>query len=307
MSNRGEPVADEPSTEPASMSTGFRRFFLRGLAALLPTIVTIALLVWAFSVVQHVVERPLTQGLVSLLAIRGEEKNFDLVKLRDDLLKYGTPLDEFDPRFGQLTREYKLIADPAVPAKLKRLILWQVVFRKYHLGLLMFAVAIIAVYFLGFFMASFMGRAMLRVLESAIGRVPLVKAIYPHVKQVTDFVLNQRKVSFGGVVAVQYPRKGIWSLGLMTGAGLRSIRDQAGTDVVSIFMPSSPTPVSGYVIMVPAKDVVELAISVDDAFRFIVTGGVVKPPGETPLEQADAGESGEPAGSTPQLPGVTED
>jgi uncharacterized membrane protein len=303
----GEPVADGPSTEPASMSTGFRRFFLRGLAALLPTIVTIALLVWAYNFVQHVIERPLTQGLVSVLAIRGEEKDFALTRMRGDLLKYGTPLDEFDHQLGQLTREYKVIADPAAPAKLKRLMLWQVVFRKYHLGLLVFAVVIAAVYFLGFFLASFMGRAMLRALESAIGRIPLVKAIYPHVKQVTDFVLNQRKVTFGGVVAVQYPRKGIWSLGLMTGAGLRSIRDRAGTDVVSIFMPSSPTPVSGYVIMVPAKDVVELAISVDDAFRFIVTGGVVKPPGEILLEHADAAELGEPAGSTPKLPGVIED
>jgi len=307
MSNRDEPVADEPSTEPAGVSTGFRRFFLRGLAALLPTIVTIALLVWAYNFVEHVIERPLTQGLVSVLAIRGEEKDFALARMRGDLLKYGTPLDEFDPQLGQLTREYKVIADPAAPAKLKRLMLWQVFFRKYHLGLLVFAVVIVAVYFLGFFLASLMGRAMLRALESAIGRIPLVKAIYPHVKQVTDFVLNQRKVSFGGVVAIQYPRKGIWSLGLMTGAGLRSIRDRAGTDVVSVFMPSSPTPVSGYVIMVPAKDVVELAISVDDAFRFIVTGGVVKPPGETLLEQVGVGESGESSGSTPKLPGAAED
>jgi len=161
-----------------------------------------------------------------------------------------------------------------------------------------FLLAILMVYFVGFYLASLMGRTTWRAAESWLARVPLVKAIYPHIKQVTDLILNQqeRTVRFRGVVAVQYPSKGIWSLGLQTGESLRAIRERSGTAMVSIFIPSSPTPVTGYVITVPAEDVIEVPITIDEAFRFVVTGGVIRPRSETwaPGEFAD-GASGEKA------------
>ena len=300
-------MADEPIGGATDLWTSFKRFFLRGLAALLPTLLTIAILVWAYNFVERSIGRHITRGLIALLAARPAEAEFDLSRVQGDLLKYGTPIDEFEKGVGQLTREYTIVADPAAPPRLKRQMLWQVAFEKYHLGLTGFVIAIISIYFIGFFLTSFLGRATWRVMESGLGRVPLIKAIYPHVKQVTDFLLDERRVSYSGVVAVQYPRKGIWSVGMLTGPGLRAIRDRAGTDVVSVFIPSSPTPFTGYVITVPIEDVVELALSMDEAIRFVVTGGLIRPkdpllPDEASGSGVESAEGGR-SGSAARLPG----
>jgi uncharacterized membrane protein len=79
-------------------------------------------------------------------------------------------------------------------------------------------------------------------------------------------------------VAVEYPRKGLWSLGLVTGSTLRSIQERAGVPCVTVFVPSAPTPFTGWVIIVPVEDTIELPISIDDALRFAVSGGVIVPP-----------------------------
>lgn len=299
-------MTDEPTGGATGLWTSFKRFFLRGLGALLPTLLTIAILMWAYNFVQRNIGRHITRGLITILAARPGESEFVLSRFRGDLLKYGTAIDEFEPGVGQLTREYKIVADPAAPARLKRQMLWQVAFTKYHLGVLGFAVAIVVIYFIGFFLTSFLGRTTWRAMESGLGRIPLVKAIYPHVKQVTDFVLDERRISHSRVVAVQYPRKGIWTVGLLTGPGLRAIRDRAGTDVVSVFIPSSPTPMTGYVITVPVEDVVELSLSMDEAIRFVVTGGLIRPkdpllPEGAPGGGAARGEAGrsDPAARLP--------
>jgi uncharacterized membrane protein len=300
-------VTDEPIGGATGLWTSFKRFFLRGLAALLPTLLTIAILMWAYNFVQRNIGRPITRGLIAVLAARPGEGEFDLSRLQGDLLKYGTAIDEFEPGLGRLTREYKIVADAAAPPRLKRQMLWEVAFEKYHLGVLGFAIAVITIYFIGFFLTSFLGRTTWRAMESGLGRIPLVKAIYPHVKQVTDFLLDERGISYSGVVAVQYPRKGIWSIGLLTGPGMRSIRDRAGTDVVTVFVPSSPTPFTGYVITVPAEDVVELALSMDEAIRFVVTGGLIRPKDPLlPEEPAGSGAAGGEAGRSDvaaRLPG----
>ena len=98
-----------------------------------------------------------------------------------------------------------------------------------------------------------------------------------NVKQVTDFVLSERKVDFSGVVAVEYPRKGVWSLGLRTGTPIRQVQDSVSEALITVFIPSSPTPITGYVVQVPEKDVIELGISIDEGFRFTISGGVIKP------------------------------
>ena len=92
---------------------------------------------------------------------------------------------------------------------------------------------------------------------------------------------------FSGVVAVPYPRKGIWSVGLLTGTPMKAIQESAGEEMVTIFIPSSPTPVTGYTITVPRRDIIELALSVDEALRFIISAGVIKPDTELSLGVAD--------------------
>lgn len=279
--------------------TDFRRFFLRGLAALVPTLLTIAILVWAYDLVNNYVGAPITQGLSTLCQWLSREPAPGLVDEEIDPLKYGTPINEWDA-FGQrLTIEYKAIHYKTSALQDKRLLaqavrarneaLWQLAFSKYKLHLLGFVIAIILVYFMGFFLASFMGRTIWRASERLVVRIPVIRAVYSNVKQVTDFLLRERPVEYSGVVAVQYPRKGLWSLGLSTGGPLREVQGGSDKELVTVFIPSSPTPVTGYVIQVPRDEVIVLNMSIDEGLRFTVSAGVIKPgdhlPGSTDVPE----------------------
>ncbi len=268
----------------------FRRFFLRGLAALVPTLLTIAVLIWAYRLVNDYVGVHVTEGLVQFCSWMRAEPATELVDSDKDALEYGTPIDEWNALGQRLTIEHKVIhhsalADESVPAEARKAAwearqraMWHIFFTKYRVHLVGFVIAILVVYFTGFFLASFIGRTVWRAGERLINRIPLIRAIYPHIKQVTDFLLSERKrFAASGVVAVQYPRKGVWSLGLATGSPLKRVQEAATEDLVTVFIPSSPTPVTGYVIQIPRTDVIELNVSVDEALRFTVSGGVIKP------------------------------
>jgi uncharacterized membrane protein len=100
------------------------------------------------------------------------------------------------------------------------------------------------------------------------------------VKQVTDFIFagnDDDKLKFNRVVAVEYPRKGLWSVGLVTGDTMQLIQDRAGQSCVTVFVPSSPTPFTGYVITVPKQDTIDLGITIEEALRFAISGGVIVP------------------------------
>lgn len=140
-----------------------------------------------------------------------------------------------------------------------------------------FVIAIILIYFVGIFLASVVGRWIWRLVEAFLNRTPVVGQIYPHVKQVTDFFLSEKRLQYSQVVALEYPRKGIWSLGLLTGEAPKDVRQHIEDDLVSVFIPSSPTPLTGYVVCVKQSEVVKLTITIDEAFRFIISGGVLKP------------------------------
>jgi uncharacterized membrane protein len=110
-------------------------------------------------------------------------------------------------------------------------------------------------------------------------RVPVVRAIYPAVKQITDFVLADRKEHFHAnrVVAVQPHAGGIWSIGLVTGGGIRTLSERLDEEMITVFVPSSPTAFSGYVLVVPRSGVVELPLTVEEAMRLLLSGGVIEP------------------------------
>lgn len=265
----------------------FRRFFLRGLGALIPTLATLGILVWVYAFINNNVGTHITDGLMRICAWVNPEPAPNLTDPDIDPLKYGTKINVWNDRGERLTIEHKVIHHPALASldpivrenaeKARSEALWRIVFAKYRLQILGFLIAIILVYFVGFFLASFIGRASWRTLERLLHRIPLVRAVYPHVKQVTDFLLSERSVDFSGVVAVQYPRKGVWSVGLSTGGPMRQVQDEVEQSLVSVFIPSSPTPVTGYVVQVPREDVIELNISIDEAFRYTISGGVIKP------------------------------
>jgi uncharacterized membrane protein len=142
--------------------------------------------------------------------------------------------------------------------------------------------AVLLVYVVGVFVGNFIGRQFWRLGELAVMRLPLVRAIYPAVKQITDLFLCDRTGQFAGsrVVAVQHRAQEVWTIGLVTGPGLKALSEMMGDEMVSVFVPSTPTAFSGYVVLVPRQSVVELPISVEDAMRLLVSGGVLAPTGK---------------------------
>ena len=142
---------------------------------------------------------------------------------------------------------------------------------------------ILGTYFLGHILALRLGRAVWQSLEyRMIFRVPLVRNVYSSVKQVTDFILTERKIEYNRVVAIQYPRNGIWSLGFVTGKSMLSIEKATGEPMVSVLIPTSPLPMTGYTVNLRRSELIDLNISIDQAIQFCISCGVVVPPGELP-------------------------
>jgi uncharacterized membrane protein len=161
--------------------------------------------------------------------------------------------------------------------------------------------SMVAVYIVGFFVGNLIGRTFWKLGERVLIKVPIIRAIYPAVKQVTDFVLADRSLQFESsrVVAVQPHEKGIWSIGLVTGQGLRGLSDATGQEMVTVFVPSSPTAFSGYVLVVPRSSVVEMPMTVEEAMRLLISGGVVAPGS---VIQAGGKEAAIPPGPEPTNP-----
>jgi uncharacterized membrane protein len=125
-------------------------------------------------------------------------------------------------------------------------------------------------------------------------RFPVIRFVYPMIRQMTDFVFSERKVHFRSVVAIEYPRKGTWTIGFLTGRGFEALEKKTTAGLVAVFVPSSPTPVTGWVVFVAEQDVIQLDITVDDALRLMISGGVI-----LPGHQANAGEEGRKEGPEP--------
>lgn len=132
-------------------------------------------------------------------------------------------------------------------------------------------------YLLGRFLAAGVGRIFVTAAEALINRLPIVRNVYSSVKQVTDFVFSEREIEFNRVVAVQYPRKGIWSIGFVTGESMLDIQSAANEPVLSVLMPTSPMPATGFTITVRKSETIDLDITIDQAIQFIVSCGVVVP------------------------------
>ena len=131
----------------------------------------------------------------------------------------------------------------------------------------------------GVFAANLLGRKLVGFWEAILGRIPLVRTVYSSVKQVLETLFTSSNESFRRVVLIEYPRKGIWSLGFQTNEALMAARDTTGKDLISVFVPTTPNPTSGFIIMLPAEDITQLDISVEDGFKFIISMGVIVPNG----------------------------
>jgi uncharacterized membrane protein len=149
------------------------------------------------------------------------------------------------------------------------------------------ALFILLLYLLGKFIAASIGRFFWRQFERGVGQVPLVSTVYSAVKQVSDVFLQEHELEYSRIVAVEWPRKGIWSVALVTGESMVDIEAAANEPVLSVLIPTSPMPMTGFALTVKKSETIDLNISFDQAIQFIVSCGVVVPPGQ--VRGAEAG------------------
>ena len=135
----------------------------------------------------------------------------------------------------------------------------------------------------GLLAANVLGRTVVDRWDRLMGRIPLIRSIYKSVKQVGDTLLSPNGQAFRQAVLVQYPRAGVWTIAFITGQPSPDIAAHLPGEFVSVYVPTTPNPTSGFFLMLPKADVIPLAMSVDAALKYVVSMGVVAPP-QTPQE-----------------------
>lgn len=151
----------------------------------------------------------------------------------------------------------------------------------------------------GLLVTNFLGDHLVNFWEKMVNRIPLVRSIYNAVKQVVHTLFNQSGESFRKVLLVEYPRVGMWTIAFQTAGGVAQIEKEVGEELITVFVPTTPIPTSGYIVLVPRHAVKELDISVDEALRMVISLGVVSPNGNNHKTDATASKI-EPVTKSPE-------
>jgi uncharacterized membrane protein len=144
---------------------------------------------------------------------------------------------------------------------------------------------LLVVFVTGLLTANILGQRLVRFWEGVLSRIPIVKSIYYSVKQVSDTLFSSSGQAFRKALLVQYPRQGSWTVAFMTGQPGGDTANHLEGDYVSVYVPTTPNPTSGFFLMMPREDVIELDMSVDEALKYIISMGVVTPPMPRPQPQ----------------------
>jgi uncharacterized membrane protein len=159
-------------------------------------------------------------------------------------------------------------------------------------------VLLIVITLIGALTAGFLGRMVLTIGERILARMPVIRSVYSAIKQILETVLQQQSKAFRQAVLIEYPRRGIWAIGFITGATEGEVQSLILQEVVNVFLPTTPNPTSGFLLFVPRKDIVILDMSVEEAVKMVISGGIVTPPDNrpedlkaTPVVSADTYES----------------
>ena len=289
MSDPSEPVTP---AEKIKKQHPFRRAVLRGLAVILPPLLTIVLFIWAWNTIDSYVLGPIEACaryvLVWSLAEVRDEPPAALPRQRGpngEVLVWQDGQDYVALENGQwipypvytaVRRNPGEVERRSAEAYYHRYVKLKYLQRRYVVPVFLL-VFILTLYLLGKFLAAGVGRMLWNMCESIIHRLPVIRNVYSSVKQVTDFVFSEQELEYTRVVAVQYPRKGIWSIGFVTGESMLDIRSAANEPVLSVLMPTSPMPATGFAVTVLKSETIDLNISIDQAIQFVVSCGVVVP------------------------------
>ena len=277
------PIKPTPSKAAAHP---FRGAVFRGLAVLCPPLLTVLIIVWAVNTTKSYFLEPVTGWA-------REGISYSLADVRENL-----PLQDAGTRTATVDgKAYRQLDNGSfIPLDVYELVQKQpgspqpftgsdyyhryidLVYLRPYIAIPFFlAVFILMLYFLGKFMAVGMGRFFWGYFDRMIGRLPGVRSVYSSIKQVSDFLFTERELKFTRVVAIEFPSRGIWSLGFVTNETFVEIENAAQEPVLVVLIPYSPIPHTGCTAVVRKSQCIDLDISFDQACQFIISCGVVVP------------------------------
>ncbi|MEZ5975036.1 MAG: DUF502 domain-containing protein [Planctomycetota bacterium] len=291
---------------PARLKPKRRGFFTRGLAVLLPTILTVFLFTTVWNFVNRHVVGPINNTVYGVLEGNGlgwvvlgamdidpyNREFLDPEELPVELLDQSPALGGFGSASFQAALNSWRSEREAFNRDLSGLAidtdkLRSAVAKKVHpsIGVILSGALVLV---LGYLASGFLGRGLIAGFDRLLHRIPLVRTVYPYAKQITEFFLSDTDFEFDTVVAAPYPSDTVWSLGFVTGSGLRSMHEAMGKRMVSVFIPTSPMPMTGFTVFIEESRLQPLDISVDEALRICVSAGVLIPADQVVREDAVA-------------------
>ena len=139
-------------------------------------------------------------------------------------------------------------------------------------------ISIFTITIIGALTPGFIGRTLLKTGERVLDKMPVVRTIYGAIKQIMETVMSTNSESFREVVLVEYPRKNIWVIGFVTGETKGEVQSLNKSQLINIFIPTTPNPTSGFLLFIPKEDLVYMDMKVEDAVKMVISGGIVTPP-----------------------------
>jgi uncharacterized membrane protein len=144
---------------------------------------------------------------------------------------------------------------------------------------------ILVIFFVGILIKSVVGKELMALGEYFLDKIPFIRSVYNGIKQILEGIAISNKNAFKQVVMIEYPRKGLYSLGFLTCDSKGEIQEKTDKDIVNVFIPTTPNPTSGFLLLVPKEDIIPLSMTAEEAIKLIVSGGIV-----TPLYKKDIGQ-----------------
>jgi len=138
-------------------------------------------------------------------------------------------------------------------------------------------ISAMVIFITGFFLTNFAGKRLIQAWENLLDRIPLVRSIYSSVKQVTSTILSSDNNTFNEVLLIQYPRKGVWTLCFKTSDSPKSFNEITGEELITVFVPTTPNPTSGFILFIPKDEVKKMDLDVEDALKLVMSLGVITP------------------------------
>ena len=135
--------------------------------------------------------------------------------------------------------------------------------------------------------AGFVGRLWMKISERLLGGMPVIRNIYATIKQIIETIVAQKSRAFREAVLVEYPRRGIWAVGFITGKTEGEVQNLTKETVTNVFLPTTPNPTSGFLLFVPTEDLVPLSMTVEEAIKMVISGGIVTPTDQRPKSVRD--------------------